>query len=97
MSKPSVTRMACARIPTEFGDFQLCYYNNSLDTKEHLALVMGDVAKVGPVLVRVHSECFTGDVLGSRRCDCGEQLKRSRSEEHTLNSSHGYIRMPSSA
>jgi GTP cyclohydrolase II len=77
MSKPSVTRMACARIPTEFGDFQLCYYNNSFDTKEHLALVMGDVAKGGPVLARVHSECFTGDVLGSRRCDCGEQLKRS--------------------
>ena len=44
MSKPSVTRMACARIPTEFGDFQLCYYNNSLDTKEHLALIMGDLS-----------------------------------------------------
>jgi GTP cyclohydrolase II len=69
--------MACARIPTEFGDFQLCYYTNSLDTKEHLALIMGDVAKAESVLVRVHSECFTGDVLGSRRCDCGEQLKRS--------------------
>ncbi|HTR00365.1 MAG TPA: GTP cyclohydrolase II [Candidatus Acidoferrum sp.] len=77
MSKPSVTRMACARIPTEYGDFQLCYYTNSLDTKEHLALTMGDVAKAWPVLVRVHSECFTGDVLGSRRCDCGEQLERS--------------------
>lgn len=77
MSKPSVTRMACARIPTEYGDFQLCYYTNSLDTKEHLALIMGDVAKAESVLVRVHSECFTGDVLGSRRCDCGDQLKRS--------------------
>lgn len=76
-SKPTVTRMACARIPTEFGDFQLCYYNNSLDTKEHLAFYMGDLASAGSVLVRVHSECFTGDVLGSRRCDCGEQLKRS--------------------
>ena len=79
MSKPAVTRMACARIPTEFGDFQLCYYTNSLDTKEHLALYMGDIAHADSVLVRVHSECFTGDVLGSRRCDCGEQLKRSLS------------------
>lgn len=77
MSKPSVTRMASARIPTEFGDFQLCYYTNSLDTKEHLAFYMGDIAHAESVLVRVHSECFTGDVLGSRRCDCGEQLKRS--------------------
>src|SRR5687768_13217616 len=77
MSKPSVTRMACARIPTEFGDFQLCYYTNTLDDKEHLAFVMGDVTKADSVLVRVHSECFTGDVMGSRRCDCGEQLQRS--------------------
>ena len=77
MSKPFVTRMACARVPTEIGDFQLCYYSNSLDRKEHLAYYMGDVAKADSVLVRVHSECFTGDVMGSRRCDCGEQLKRS--------------------
>jgi GTP cyclohydrolase II len=69
--------MACARIPTEFGDFQLCYYTNTLDDKEHLAFVMGDVTKADSVLVRVHSECFTGDVMGSRRCDCGEQLQRS--------------------
>lgn len=77
MSKLSVTRKACARIPTACGDFQLCYYTNTLDSKEHLALYMGDPAAVGSALVRVHSECFTGDVLGSRRCDCGEQLDRS--------------------
>ena len=77
MSKPTVTRKACARIPTEFGDFQLCYYTNSFDTKEHLAFCMGDLSSADSVLVRVHSECFTGDVMGSRRCDCGEQLKRS--------------------
>jgi len=77
MSIPSVTRLTCTRIPTEYGDFQLCYYTNTLDNKEHLALLMGDVAAAGSVLVRVHSECFTGDVLGSRRCDCGEQLDRS--------------------
>lgn len=69
--------MACARIPTEFGDFQLCYYTNTLDKKEHLAFYMGDLVQAEDVLVRVHSECFTGDVLGSRRCDCGEQLNRS--------------------
>src|SRR5687768_3871241 len=77
MSKSSVSRMACARIPTQYGDFQLCYYTNTLDKKEHLAFYMGDVAQADEVLVRVHSECFTGDVLGSLRCDCGEQLNRS--------------------
>ncbi len=66
--------MACARIPTAEGEFQLCLYTNICDSKEHLALLMGEVAGHEDVLVRVHSECFTGDVLGSRRCDCGEQL-----------------------
>lgn len=69
--------MTCARIPTKYGDFQLCYYTNTLDKKEHLAFYMGDVSEADDVLVRIHSECFTGDVLGSRRCDCGEQLDRS--------------------
>jgi GTP cyclohydrolase II len=73
----SVERMACARIPTDLGEFQLCLYADRTDAKEHLALVMGDVHGMDNVLVRVHSECFTGDVLGSRRCDCGEQLQRS--------------------
>ncbi|HEY58336.1 MAG TPA: GTP cyclohydrolase II [Anaerolineae bacterium] len=68
-----VQRMVCARIPTQEGTFQLCLYHNNKDDKEHLALVMGDVTGEA-VLVRIHSECFTGDVLGSRRCDCGEQL-----------------------
>ncbi len=77
MSMSEVTRMTSTRIPTEHGDFQLCFYTNTLDNKEHLAFFMGDIANAGSVLVRVHSECFTGDVLGSRRCDCGEQLDRS--------------------
>ena len=78
MSKSlSVTRMASARIPTAEGEFQLCLYRNTQDDKEHLALVMGDVTGKTNVLVRVHSECFTGDVLRSRRCDCGEQLHRA--------------------
>lgn len=61
-------------LPTEHGDFILHYYSNTLDDKEHLALVKGEVAGKENVPVRIHSECFTGDVLGSRRCDCGEQL-----------------------
>jgi GTP cyclohydrolase II len=69
--------MASARIPTQYGDFQLRYYSNTRDNKEHLAFCMGDPAGAQGVLVRVHSECFTGDVLGSLRCDCGEQLNRS--------------------
>jgi GTP cyclohydrolase II len=77
MTEVSAKRVTCARIPTPEGEFQLCVYQNDLDEKEHLALVMGDVHGKAEVLVRVHSECFTGDVLGSQRCDCGEQLHRS--------------------
>jgi 3,4-dihydroxy 2-butanone 4-phosphate synthase/GTP cyclohydrolase II len=67
----------CARIPTPYGEFQLCIYQESESSKEHLALVMGDPEGKENVLVRVHSECFTGDVLGSLRCDCGDQLQRA--------------------
>jgi len=69
--------MACARVPTDLGEYKLCLYTTNQDDKEHLAVVIGDVQDQSDVLVRVHSECFTGDVLGSRRCDCGEQLQRS--------------------
>ncbi|MFI3218248.1 MAG: GTP cyclohydrolase II [Methylococcales bacterium] len=61
-------------LPTQYGEFILHYYSNTLDDKEHIALVKGEVANQENVPVRIHSECFTGDVLGSRRCDCGEQL-----------------------
>jgi 3,4-dihydroxy 2-butanone 4-phosphate synthase/GTP cyclohydrolase II len=61
-------------IPTRHGEFILHYYSNNIDDKEHIALVKGDVSEKENILVRIHSECFTGDVLGSRRCDCGEQL-----------------------
>ncbi len=77
MPKPSVTRITTARIPTAYGEFHLSYYTNTLDKKEHLAFYLGSVDDVENVFVRIHSECFTGDVLGSRRCDCGEQLDRS--------------------
>ena len=61
-------------LPTAYGHFRLRMYKSEPDGLEHLALVKGDVAQGGPVLVRVHSECFTGDVFGSARCDCGDQL-----------------------
>ncbi len=62
-------------MPTEYGHFKLYLYQNILDESEHhVALVKGDVSKGEPVLVRVHSECLTGDVFGSKRCDCGDQL-----------------------
>lgn len=77
MYKPGVTQIISTRIPTEYGEFRLCYYTNTVDRKEHLAFVTGQVSGSENVLVRIHSECFTGDVLGSRRCDCGEQLDRS--------------------
>ncbi len=73
----TVQQMASARIPTGAGEYQLCLYFNNQDDKEHLALTMGDLHEKENVLVRVHSECFTGDVLGSRRCDCGEQLQQA--------------------
>lgn len=77
MNAQSVTQLVRARIPTPEGKFDLCLYANNQDGKEHLALVTGDVAERPDVLVRVHSECFTGDVLGSLRCDCGLQLEQS--------------------
>lgn len=77
MPKASVTQLTSARIPTEYGELQLCYYANTEDDKAHLAFYLGDIKKAENVLVRVHSECFTGDVMRSRRCDCGEQLERA--------------------
>ena len=64
-------------MPTRHGRFRLRMYRSRTDGLEHLALFMGDLAGDPPPLVRVHSECFTGDVLGSARCDCGEQLHRA--------------------
>ncbi|MGZ8886544.1 MAG: GTP cyclohydrolase II [Halobacteriota archaeon] len=63
-----------SRIPTGYGDFQLCLYTDGEDEKEHFALIMGNVRGKSNALVRVQSECFTGEVLGSSRCDCREQL-----------------------
>ena len=69
-----VKRMAETHLPTEYGTFHLIVYETDIDDYQHLALVKGDVAQADNVLVRVHSECFTGDVFHSLRCDCGSQL-----------------------
>lgn len=75
MTELNVERMASARLPLDEGDFQLCLYRNNRDGLDHLAFVLGDVAGKEGVLTRIHSECFTGDVAGSLRCDCGAQLQ----------------------
>jgi 3,4-dihydroxy 2-butanone 4-phosphate synthase/GTP cyclohydrolase II len=69
-----VVRVGSATVPTEWGSFTCVAYRSDLDGTEHLAFVRGDVTDGAPVLARVHSECLTGDVFGSRRCDCGPQL-----------------------
>ncbi|HUU08653.1 MAG TPA: bifunctional 3,4-dihydroxy-2-butanone-4-phosphate synthase/GTP cyclohydrolase II [Dehalococcoidales bacterium] len=69
-----VHRVAEAKLPTKHGEFTAIAYQSDIDPDEHLALVMGDIATSEPVLVRVHSECVTGDIFRSLRCDCGEQI-----------------------
>lgn len=69
-----VRRVAVTNLPTKYGDFRLIAYENDLDNYTHLAMVKGDLENKENVMVRIHSECFTGDILGSLRCDCGEQL-----------------------
>ena len=70
-----VERISEAALPTRYGEFRALAYRGVVDGIEHLALVKGDVGRGDPVLVRVHSECLTGDIVGSLRCDCGDQLR----------------------
>ena len=70
-----ITREASCKLPTDFGDFTAVAYTNVVDNKEHIALVKGEIDSTKPVLLRVHSECLTGDVFHSHRCDCGPQLE----------------------
>jgi len=70
-----ISRVTEAKLPTRHGDFRMMGYVNTLNGEHHIALVKGDVSDGNPALVRVHSECLTGDALGSLRCDCGEQLE----------------------
>jgi 3,4-dihydroxy 2-butanone 4-phosphate synthase/GTP cyclohydrolase II len=72
-----VREVVRAKLPTEFGIFELVGFDNDIDDKEHIALVKGDITPDDPVLVRVHSECLTGDIFHSVRCDCGDQLHRA--------------------
>jgi 3,4-dihydroxy 2-butanone 4-phosphate synthase/GTP cyclohydrolase II len=77
LSEKLVKRIVSTEIPTEFGTFKLYLYESSVDESHHIVLVKGNVRTGEPVLVRVHSECLTGDIFGSRRCDCGEQLRQA--------------------
>jgi len=74
-SERLVEKVAEAKLPTRYGAFTIMAYKSSVDTDEHVALVTGDITTADPVLVRVHSECVTGDVFGSLRCDCGDQVQ----------------------
>ncbi len=88
-SEKLIRRVSAARIPTEFGDFTAYVFASILDGIEHVALVKGNISRDEPILVRVHSECLTGDVFGSQRCDCGWQLKHSM--EHIGKEGNGII------
>ncbi|MDO8942186.1 MAG: 3,4-dihydroxy-2-butanone-4-phosphate synthase, partial [Desulfobacterales bacterium] len=73
-----IHRTATATIPTRYGgDFKVTVYENDVDEMKHVALIKGDITPEDEVLVRVHSECLTGDVFGSERCDCGDQLQKA--------------------
>lgn len=75
MAKESLVKKEIeVQLPTAYGDFRIAAYTNELDGKEHVALIKGDISLQEQILVRVHSECLTGDVFGSHRCDCGPQL-----------------------
>ena len=69
-----VEEVTCAKLPTKYGDFMIHGFINKLNGEQHVALTMGEIDDSAPVLVRVHSECLTGDAFGSLKCDCGEQL-----------------------
>ncbi|HEV8052656.1 MAG TPA: bifunctional 3,4-dihydroxy-2-butanone-4-phosphate synthase/GTP cyclohydrolase II [Parachlamydiaceae bacterium] len=76
-SEKLVKFISKARLPTEYGDFIAHVYESILDGEQHIAIVKGEISKNDKILVRVHSECLTGDVFESRRCDCGQQLKQA--------------------
>jgi len=76
-SEKLIEREQTVLMPTEYGDFDMHLYRSLVDGAHHLALVMGKISATKPTLVRVHSECLTGDVFGSKRCDCGSQLHQA--------------------
>ena len=77
MNSRTVERVAEARLPTDFGEFRILGYCSLNSTEEFVVLVQGELRKDRPTLVRVHSQCLTGDVFGSTRCDCGQQLRKA--------------------
>ncbi|HET6515652.1 MAG TPA: bifunctional 3,4-dihydroxy-2-butanone-4-phosphate synthase/GTP cyclohydrolase II [Thermodesulfovibrionales bacterium] len=77
-----IKRVSDVKLPTDHGEFRAVAYTNDMDSNVHIALVKGEIKPEDPVLVRVHSECLTGDVFGSKRCDCGEQLHRAMAMIH---------------
>lgn len=77
-----IERLTEAQLPTEYGEFRVIAYRSVLDGREHVALVKGELSGKANVLVRMHSECMTGDVFGSKRCDCGEQLAAAMRRIH---------------
>ncbi len=77
ISTPTVTIHAEAKLPTRWGEFRIIAFKNTIDGKEHVAVVRGDVRGVEAVHTRVHSECLTGDVFGSLKCDCRDQLEKA--------------------
>jgi len=84
-----VEHIEVVQMPTDYGEFALHLYRSKVDGKHHLALVRGEIAGAKNVLVRVHSECLTGDVFGSRRCDCGPQLHQAMRQ--VADAGHGVI------
>lgn len=70
----SIVKLSTSKLPTSFGEFEIHVFHDLRDSTEHVALVMGDIFHADEVLTRVHSECLTGDIFASSRCDCGEQL-----------------------
>ena len=77
METSSVERVAVANLPTEWGDFRVAAYRSLTSDEEYVVLFKGEMRRDVPTLVRIHSQCLTGDVFGSTKCDCGEQLHRT--------------------
>ena len=77
MNSRTVERVAEARLPTDFGEFRILGYRSLNSNEEFVVLVQGELRKDRPTLVRVHSQCLTGDVFGSTKCDCGQQLRKA--------------------